>query len=169
MLKKHLFFFELNSVGIFLLVLTSLFIFSCNRKTVYSKEYAIDSGIWQAQEKKEFDIEISDLNALYDIYLIFNIDKDYSTNNLWLDITSTSPSGNSETDTLMFFVCDNTGKWLGETKGDVVYNQFLFKKGIKFPEKGIYKIEYEHRMRDHNLPKIQSAGILVEYSKMNSN
>jgi gliding motility-associated lipoprotein GldH len=157
-----------NQVVLCFIILLNLFIMSCNESKVYSKEYEFDSEIWKEHEIKEFDFEINDLSNVYDIYLIFDLVKDFSTNNLWLDIKSTSPSGNSERDTVMFFVCDKTGKWLGETKGDVISNKFLFKKNIKFPEKGVYKIEYEHLMRDNNLPKIKSLGILIEYSDTNS-
>jgi gliding motility-associated lipoprotein GldH len=139
-----------------------LLLFACNRNVIYSETYEFQTKIWEIGDVKEFTFKVDKPDQLYNIYLMFDIYDDFSTNNLNLYIQSTSPSGNSEKDTVMYSVCDNTGKWFGEKSGSVIHNKFLFKKGVKLVEQGNYRIKFEHLMREENVPRIKSAGLLIE-------
>ena len=147
---------------VFIGFIFGLLLFACNRNVIYSETYEFQSKIWEIGEEKEFTFKVDKPDQLYNIYLMFDIYEDFTTNNLNLYIQSTSPSGNSENDTVMYSVCDKTGKWLGEKSGSVIHNKFLFKKGVKLLEQGNYSIKYEHLMREENVPKIKSAGLLIE-------
>ena len=135
---------------------------ACNRNVIYSEAHEFHTKIWEIGDVKEFTFKVDKPDQLYNIYLKFDIYEDFTTNNLNLYIQSTSPSGNSENDTVMYSVCDNTGKWFGEKSGSVIHNKFLFKKGVKLVEQGNYRIKFEHLMREENVPRIKSAGLLIE-------
>ncbi len=144
---------------------TVLLFFSCNDKVLFSEKSEFSDKEWKIFEKKEFYIEINELREFYNIYITLDIYDDYLNNNIWLFVQSTSPSGNQEVDTVMYYFSDKSGKWFAERKNDVILNKFLFKKKVKFPEKGKYKIVIEHGMRENNLPLIKSAGIIIEQAE----
>jgi len=91
------------------------------------------------------------------------------TNNLWLFISTESPAGNLQSDTMMYFVADQSGKWYGEKKGSVINNKFLYKPIIKFPEEGEYTFIIRHGMRNKDLPLIESITITAEIAKVSEN
>jgi len=149
----------------FLLLFISITLFSCSGETVFSEKYEFPKQTWAIDEFITFDAQISDVNVPYDVIADITATEEYRTSNIWLVISTKSPSGAILTDTAQFFLADGTGKWLGEKGGSGVECKFLYKNKIKFAEKGLYKFQLHHAMRKDDLPQLASAGITVIKSK----
>jgi gliding motility-associated lipoprotein GldH len=76
-----------------------------------------------------------------------------------------APNGNTTTDTLNFNLAYDDGKWTGSGGLFSKYreNTFLYRKYVKFPEKGSYNINIRHGMRKDNLEGISSVGLILHY------
>jgi len=68
-------------------------------------------------------------------------------------------------DTVEFYLTDQTGRWLGKSKGDGHLNEVLYKHRRKLPLAGDYRITMRHGMRSDELKGIRSAGIRITESK----
>lgn len=144
------------------LVIFVFIFFSCNNDIVVSENKDIKTDAWEIHDTIIINVPINNNNSFYDVYINIENKESFLTNNLWLFIQTKSPSGNVQTDTIMYFLTDEKGKWFGKKRGKIIKNKFLYKSNIKFPEKGIYKFFLLHGMRKSDLPEVVKAGIVVE-------
>ena len=135
---------------------------SCKNNIVSSDSKEIEGAVWNINQPIELKANLIDTKNNFNLFIDVNVKEDFLTNNLWLFISTKSPSGNVQTDKLMFYVTDEKGKWFGNKSGDIIKNKFLYKSNIKFPEAGIYSFQITHGMRESDLPKVVSVGISVE-------
>ncbi|NPA68484.1 MAG: gliding motility lipoprotein GldH [Chlorobi bacterium] len=142
-----------------------LFFTDCKKNVLYRASTEIQNKTWQIGDSICFNTEIKDTKNYYNIFINLNIDENFLTENIWLFVKSTSPSGNILNDTVMFYITDKNGKWLGKKHGNTIKNKFLYKPHVKFPETGNYKFCLNHGMRKNDLPKINSVGISIEKSE----
>lgn len=135
---------------------------ACNHNTVYDKYIDIDDYIWHTDSVLKFEFEITDTLPLYDIRLNIRHATIYPYCNLWLFMYTSAPNGNIAVDTLQCFLADNEGRPLGDGLGDIFDLETTWKHHVRFPYKGLYRIECEQAMRLERLPGIMSIGITVE-------
>ena len=146
------------------LILPILFltISSCDNIFVIKESKTVESGIWDVKEAIEFNTEVRQIDKFYNFFIEMDIHEDFLTNNLWVFVQTQSPSGNIQSDTVMYFVADEKGKWFGDKKGEIIENKFLYKSNIRFSEEGTYQFNFQHGMREHDLPKVSKVGISIE-------
>lgn len=88
---------------------------------------------------------------------------DYPYSNLYLFVVISSPDGNHLRDTLELNVADNTGKWYGtSTLGDIYSISKIYKKNVRFAQKGTYNFYISQAMRLTQLQGITDVGIRIE-------
>jgi len=143
-------------------ILTLSLLPSCKNNIVSSDSKEIEGEVWNVNQLIELEANLIDTQNNFNLFIDINVKEDFLTNNLWLFISTKSPSGNVQNDTLMFYITDEKGKWFGNKSGDIIKNKFLYKSNIKFPEAGIYSFQINHGMRENDLPKVVSVGISVE-------
>ena len=139
--------------------------FSCNLNQVYEKNIDIPDGIWDMDNKLSFDVSIIDTLSSHNISVNIRHTTFYPYQNLFLFISTTSPSGAAIRDTFECILADDKGKWLGSGMGDIWDNKILFKRSVRFPYSGTYNFEIEQAMRRSKLPFVMDVGITVELSK----
>lgn len=165
MMIKNLIIKDIHLILLISLTVFFLSIFSCNNSVILSAEKKINSGVWNKKEKIELEANIFEINKLFNIYIDMDIHEDFLTNNFWIFAHTKAPSGNMQSDTIMYYISDEKGKWYGNKSGDIINNKFLYKSNIKFAEAGEYKFTLLHGMRNNDLPKIFKIGIIIEEQK----
>ncbi len=150
--KPKIIFFA--TIGLFAL---SILHTSC--KEDISQSVSINNNVWQINDTILLNAEISELNSYYNIFFNIAAEETFLTENLWLYVSTVSPSGNVANDTLQYFIFDKIGKPYGKKSGELIKNKFAYKSRIRFPEKGIYRFKICHGMRESDLPKIKTFGI----------
>jgi gliding motility-associated lipoprotein GldH len=147
----------------FVLSLVSVLILtSCDPARVYEKNVKIPNGIWQRDNRVRFELVVEDTISAHNLYVNIRNTSLYPMSNLYLFITTTAPSGHSVRDTLEVILADEKGKWLGSGLGDIWDLQQLYKKNVRFAQRGKYSFEYEQAMRTEKLPFILDVGLRVE-------
>jgi gliding motility-associated lipoprotein GldH len=135
---------------------------SCDKTRVFEDNQEIEKGAWDQNKKMIFSIPVDDTLSWHNIYINVRNSGSYPFSNLFLFVNTQSPKGIIESDTVECKLADESGKWLGDGIGDLYDNQILFKRFVRFPVKGIYKIQLEQAMRINPLPALVDIGIRVE-------
>ena len=135
---------------------------ACDKTRVFEENKEIEKGVWDQNKKMVFSIPVDDTLSWHNIYINVRNSGNYPFSNLFLFINTQSPRGPIEADTVECRLADETGKWLGNGIGDLYDNQILFKGKVRFPVKGIYKIQMAQAMRVNPLPAIVDIGIRLE-------
>jgi gliding motility-associated lipoprotein GldH len=145
-----------------LFILPLAILAACGSNRVFDENKTVQNGNWNVHEKLAFDVLVGDILSRYDFYLSVRNAVEYPYSNLYLFITTTFPDGRMSRDTVELTLAGHDGRWLGSGMGSVKYNQFLFQKGVKFKQKGMYRFEFEQAMRVNELKGIRDIGLRIE-------
>jgi len=145
-----------------LLLSVCLFVTSCNSNKLYDDFQSIPGAVWNYNKPLEFKVAMTDTNQVYNIYLNLRHKSLYQMSNLFLFVTTKAPSGDMVKDTVEFILADQSGKWYGSGLGDLLTYRRIYKRNIRFGQKGIYTFDLQQAMRVNDLPNITDAGICIE-------
>ncbi|MBD99723.1 MAG: hypothetical protein CMO34_07760 [Verrucomicrobia bacterium] len=151
-----------NRLYSLILVCFTLSSLACNEGIVLNDHKKFEEGMWVRKNKIVFDYEISENNALYDIYLNFRHTGNYPFENIYFFIETVSPDNKFAKDTAQMILADKKGRFLGKGIGDIFDYEFKFKEGIKFPVSGKYSIQVEQAMRVETIEEVTDFGIRIE-------
>ena len=146
------------------LLLLTIFVASCNKKTVVEDYRSLRHAEWNQDTALVFDINIPDPKKLYDLSFTVRNEGHYAYSNLWIFVVITPPSGKELTDTVELTLAKPSGEWLGSGLGDLYDRKYPYKKTIYFPEVGKYTISVRQGMRTKTgiLAGIHDFGIALE-------
>lgn len=147
------------------MVCSLLILFSCDPGRVYEENIKIPDGIWEKDHKVSFEVFIDDTTSAHNLYVNVRNTSLYPFSNLYLFITTTAPSGHTIRETFEIILCDEKGKWLGSGLGDIWDLQQVYKKNVRFAQRGKYTIEYQQGMRMDRLPFVLDVGLRIEVEK----
>ncbi len=137
---------------------------SCDRNGVFDENINTKGNLWNKNDIAKFGVNINDTTSYHNIYINVRNTTDYPNSNLYLFVSTTSPAGYSQIDTLECYLADDQGKWLGKGFGYIHDNRIPYKHNIRFPMKGVYNFEIKQAMRIDELKGIASVGVRVEKS-----
>lgn len=146
---------------IVIMVFTSCLLSGCEQ-VMFQAHTQLPNNIWEVENNIGFDVEVTDTMTGYDFYIDLRNEGTYPYSNIYMFVNTTFPTGKSARDTVECILADHSGRWLGSGLGDVLDNHILFKENIRFPNKGIYRFEFEQGMRTASLPAILDLGISIE-------
>lgn len=137
---------------------------ACDSTSIFEQNTNIPQLNWDIESPVVFDVAINDTVNSYNIYVNVRNSSKYEMMNLFMFIQTTSPTGATLRDTFECTLADDRGKWLGSGWGDIYDNRFIYKKNIRFPVTGTYKIELTQAMRTEQLKGISDVGVRIEHS-----
>jgi gliding motility-associated lipoprotein GldH len=149
----------------FPVALAAILLISCDPNRVFEKNIRIPEGTWDRNNPVRFEVVVEDTITPHNLYINVRNTGMYPVSNLYLFVTTTAPSGHTIKDTVQVILADERGKWLGKGLGDIWDNQKLYKKQVRFAQKGKYIFEYEQAMRLEKLPFILDVGLRVERAR----
>lgn len=138
---------------------------SCDRNRIFEENTEINNQVWDLNHPVEFIPIISDSLGVCNVFLNIRNTDEYPYSNLFLFVTTTSPTGYWIKDTIEIIMADKRGKWTGSGIGGVFYNQKLFKANVRFPYPGRYSFKLEQGMRVDGLKGIRDVGLRIEIQK----
>jgi gliding motility-associated lipoprotein GldH len=149
-----------------IVIALSVILFSaCNSGVLIDDRVDIPDHGWQKDNAASFEVKVDDSLALWDVYLNVRNDSEYRWRNAYFFLQTQFPNQQYSRDTLEIQLADHRGKWLGNGVGSLKDNQILLRRGIRFPEKGIYNFEIFHAMRVDTLHGIHDIGIQIKKSQ----
>ena len=144
------------------MILGMLLLISCSRDTLFVQNVPLDPDGWRADQFIRFDVPVQDTYGSYSIYLQVRNDGRYENSNLWLFVTTHSPTGATLRDTIEIRLADEEGRWLGRGAGGRYSLQIPYRFTVRFPEAGNYLFEIEQGMRTQLLRYITDIGLRIE-------
>ena len=142
-------------------ILSIIALASCNT-TIYEDIKDVQNNKLAYNDTISFDVNITTINKPYNVYIDIENTDNYKYSNLFLFVYITSPDKTTIVDTIDVFMADYKGKWVGKSKGDNYFGNYLFKQAVAFPKTGIYKTSIVQGMRDDTLKGISKIGISVK-------
>lgn len=155
----------MNRNNLFIYIFSILVLASCTNTSVYDKSEAIKNASWNSNNIIRLEYTVQDTANAQDIYINLRHTGLYKYNNIFLFVTTTAPNAKSIKDTIEFSLAKPDGKWLGSGIGDVLDCQLVYKRQVRFGQKGKYIFYIQHGMRDINLEEILDVGLRIEESK----
>lgn len=137
---------------------------SC-KTNIYEDISTINNALWQYNDTLSFDINITKTKQPYNVYIDIENTNNYKYSNLFLFVSITAPDNSTIVDTIDIFMADYKGKWVGKEKNNNYFGNYLYKRGVVFPNTGIYKTTIVQGMRDDELKGITKLGISVSEAK----
>ena len=146
-----------------LILLTGIILIlsSCDPDMVYDKFQKTKSGEWSWADKKTFNVPIEDNLKSYNILINIRHTTDYPKSNLFVFITTLAPNGNFMKDTIEIKIANERGKWLGIGFGKIKLVSRVYRKAIRFTNKGEYIFTIEQAMRLPEIP-VTDVGLRIE-------
>lgn len=145
-----------------LLALILALLTSCNTGQRYSFNEEIPPEGWSKYNKPVFSAEINDTLQSYNILFSIRNSHNYPYRNLFLFVTTTSPSGDFLKDTIEYQLADEKGNWYGRGLGDIHNLSVPYKSNVLFPVTGEYSFRIEHGMRTDLLKGIVDVGLIIK-------
>lgn len=147
----------------------AVIITACDSSRVFEQNKTIPDSIWDKDHRVNFEVEITQPAALYNMYVNVRNAGSYGYSNLFLFMDTRYPDGFVSRDTIECILAAEDGRWLGNGSGDIFDNQIPFRKRFKFPMKGTYRFVIEQGMRQEKLPLIMDVGIRIEQAGQEEN
>lgn len=150
-----------------LVVITSLLLLftACDRSRLYDDNKLIPKDQWYYKNPVPFDVQVTDTNKFYNVYVNLRISADYRYNNIFMWVNTTNPARKTDQRRIEIRLADDGGKWLGKGLGDIFDYRFPVFQKIRFPNSGFYRFELEQNMRDDTLAHVKAVGVRVEVAE----
>ena len=137
-------------------------LFSCNTIDVFEKFESFPKNEWHVSKQPTFSFEVKDTTAPHHIYFVIRHTDAYKYNNIWVNITTQSPTGSKQTQLVNLKLADNANGWLGAGMDDIFDSRIKITKAPVALKAGLYSFTIAQAMRDEPLAAVLSAGIRVE-------
>jgi len=157
---------QINSLTIIAALCSFFLLSSCDGRMVYENIEEVPDKAWKANVPVNFAIPVEDTISLQNILITVQNATNYKYSNLFLFVTTKSPSGATVCDTLEVQLADEKGRWYGKGFSRYYDLQVPYKHLIKFPLKGDYTISITQGMREESLEGIVKVGVRVEHAKI---
>ena len=148
-------------------VFVTIFLSGCDEQRIYEKNTDFDQRFWAVGEHPEFEFEITDTLAAYNLFCNVRNSLEFPYANIYLTYYLKDSAGVLlEKDLVRQLLFDEkTGEPEGVSGlGDIYDHRVPLKKNHRFGYSGKYKVAFEHYMRTDTLRGILAVGLRVERS-----
>ncbi len=139
----------------------SFVVASCDPFMYYDEYSKTEGEQWKWSDKKTFEVEVKDSLNMFSVLVNIRHTTDYPKSNLFVFISTTSPTGASRRDTLEIIIAEDNGKWKGNGFGNIKLVSREYRKAVRFASPGIYTFEIEQGMRIPEIP-VTDVGLRIE-------
>lgn len=150
-------------------VLLFCLLWNCKPSADMAENQDIPNARWDMAKPLRFEYQCNDTLNYKDILFTIRHTGQYPYSNIFLFVTTLAPNGSKQKDTVEFMLANTRGKWFGSGIGDVYSLQLIFRRNIRFGQKGRYIFYIHHGMREKELNGITDFGILIKNSEFKNN
>ncbi len=138
---------------------------ACDERRVYEKNFDFDSRFWRIHQQPEFEFEIQDSTAQYNLYCNLRNSVAYPYSRLFVNYYLRDSTGGLLRKGLleMYLFDQKSGKPFGQSGiGDIYDQRVPVLTAFQFPYAGNYSIGFQQYMRLDTLDGILAVGLRVE-------
>ena len=152
---------KIRTLGRLGIVVNLLLLASCNGHW-QSAALKPEGGCWNVKDTLRLSFESLDTVNAYALSFPLTVSEDYPYNNVYLQATLVSPSGDTAMIPAEFVLTGPSGAWLTEVNGDLATFQLNVGDAIIFKQSGKYAVSLLHYMREGELCGVQSVGVAID-------
>lgn len=153
---------RITRFSFFLLSASLILLLSCNGDVMFSDSHIMENNTWELMNNVSFNLPVDDTISSSNISFSIRTGSAYPFRNIYLFVSTTAPDGKILTDTLQYYLADESGKWYGKGFGDISELSLPYKSNVYFPMKGTYRFSVRHGMRAEDLKGVYDFGMRVE-------
>ncbi len=139
------------------LVTLALALTACRQDIVFSQFVSIPSGEWHVDSVAQFDYQIADKEAGYQMLVYVRHTERYPYQNMWLFLDN-----GIQRDTIEFYLADDRGQWLGDKHHGFIEMPVLIEQNYHFSDTGHCAMTIQHGMRDSLLRGVTDIGVEIK-------
>lgn len=144
-----------------LVLLIGMMMSSCSDNALVDKNVAIEGRQWDYEYKPGIEVEVTDAQQRYDLFLNLRHTNNYPYSNIFVLLHQRHPNGTRDTTRVEIRLAEPDGRWLGSGSGSLFSHQQLVRGNYTFPDTGRYVFSFEQNMRENPLPEITDVGIRI--------
>lgn len=129
-----------------ILILTLIFLTSCNSGVVYEHEELID-GKWDFDKELVYEIPVKDTLTKYDLVATVTHSSEFTYQNFYVDLSTKFPDGRVLNDAVSFQLTDGVGSWEGRCSGSQCKVNLLLQNKFRFQQIGDYRLGIKNNSR----------------------
>ncbi len=138
---------------------------ACGDNYLYETTKEIPNGVWTYRDTLNFQFDIADTSARYNLYVEFAHADTFPHQNLYLRLKTRFPDGRRVSDVKSFDFFSAQGVSNGTCSNGKCRVQLNLKQKTRFPQPGTYAITFEQYMRRDSVPGVASIGMAIEKIK----
>jgi len=149
----------------YLILLVTLFLVACQTIDLYEQTTTYPEHQWSSKQVNQYQFNIADSNARYNMFFIIRHHNAYHYKNIWLQVISQAAGDSIQKQTININLADDMNGWLGSGMDDIYDHRVLMNtQPLKLP-KGSFKVSIQQIMREDPLQNILTTGVRVEKAK----
>lgn len=129
------------------------------RNKILDEFAEVNTNGWSWSDAKSFSFEITEPDYLYNLECALRITGSYKYSNIWMLYTLDGPN-DAKKNQFQIQLSDNTGKWLGNGKSNLISYKTPFLQNIRL-KKGKYTLKFNQNMRDEKLGAVSDIGLKI--------
>jgi gliding motility-associated lipoprotein GldH len=150
---------------LYLILLVTLLVGACQTIDLYEQTTTYPEHQWSSKQVNQYQFNIADSNALYNMYFVVRHHNAYHYKNIWLQVTTQAAGDSVQKQTININLADDMKGWMGTGMDDIYDHRVVMNsQPLKLP-KGIFKISVQQIMREDPLQNILTTGVRVEKAK----
>ena len=156
---------NMNRTFLLLATCCSLLVSSCTTNDLYEKTVTTPKLQWKRSYKPVFKFEIKDTTVAYQLFITFRHNDRYNFNNIWVNLYTLSPDGESAKAQYELPLANNEKGWLATGMDDIYEHRIALtplNQEFRFKRAGIYVFTLEHIMREDPLLNVLNVGLRIE-------
>lgn len=150
--------YRIAGFGLLLVVALS----SCGPNYLYEETKQLPATGWIYTDTLDFSFEVKDTNRLYNMYLNFDFDRAFGSQNVYLRLSTRFPDGKRVQTIRTFNFFDDQGLPYGACSGAKCQGRSVLQEKAFFNQQGRYTLTIEQYTRTDALPGISAVGVAVE-------
>ena len=138
---------------------------ACTTVDLYEKTVAVPDHEWKSSYKPEFQFEIKDTTALYQVFFVIRHTEKYNYNNIWINLHFQLPGDTMRTEMKEITLATNEKGWLGKGMDDIYEHRLALtppEQDLYFKRAGDYTFMIEQIMREDPLENVMNVGLRIE-------
>ena len=135
---------------------------ACDPNRVIDENRPIENKLWNSNTPVSFSTEVTDTSSRYNLYVNVRHGDDYPFINLWVNIHTIFPHGDTVSTRVELPLASNKKGWYGKCMGDICDIQVPIQLNAVFTVPGKYMWILQQNMRKDPLPSIREIGFRLE-------
>ncbi|MCF8236991.1 MAG: gliding motility lipoprotein GldH [Saprospiraceae bacterium] len=145
-----------------IILLGTVLFAACGKPTILDQEFELPESGWTYADSLQWNFEVADTNAIYDLLLTIEHGTDFRYQNCYVRFHTLFPQGQHLTETVSLELQTQVGQWLGDCGSTDCDLTIPIQQNAFFNQPGKYAIRMEQYMRQDSLPGIESFNLRIE-------